>query len=279
MWNFTTLMINSVSGRLQNAYDQLYSREEPDYANVATWCCRMALEHISQSNALYHDTEHTAVATLIGHDMLRGKHYRQGDVSPRDWAHVIVSLLCHDIGYVRGICREDQDGVYTTGLPGEMVRLAPGATDAALMAYHVDRSKRFVMECFEGHPLLDATQLVANIERTRFPVPDAGGYQNTADDPGLVRAADLIAQLAGSKRPRRYAALFAEFEETGVNATFGYTCPEDIQDGASSFYWNAVHPYIGQGLHYLRVTQDGQQWVTDLQAHVFQADQREIACA
>jgi len=26
---------------------------------------------------------------------------------PRDWLHFIISLLCHGIGYVRGICQGD----------------------------------------------------------------------------------------------------------------------------------------------------------------------------
>jgi len=42
-----------------------------------------------------------------------------GSVNPRDWLHFIVSLLCHDIGYVRGICRGDADGQYVTNLAGD----------------------------------------------------------------------------------------------------------------------------------------------------------------
>ena len=37
-------------------------------------------------------------------------------MTPRDWLHFIVSLLGHDIGYVRGICRGDRDGSYVINL-------------------------------------------------------------------------------------------------------------------------------------------------------------------
>src|SRR5262245_23351295 len=63
----------------------------------------------------YHDLGHTICVTLVGQEVLRGKHLREGGVSPRDWLHFITSLLCHDIGYVRGICRNDRQGCYVTG--------------------------------------------------------------------------------------------------------------------------------------------------------------------
>ena len=39
-------------------------------------------------------------------------------------------------------------------------------------------------------------RLKKNIEHTRFPVPDDEAHESTDDFPGLVRAADLIGQLA-----------------------------------------------------------------------------------
>jgi hypothetical protein len=52
------------------------------------------------------------MGTLLRQEILRGKHFREGGVSPHDWLHVIIALLCHDMGYVRGVCREDGDGYY-----------------------------------------------------------------------------------------------------------------------------------------------------------------------
>jgi hypothetical protein len=60
---------------------------------------------------------------------------------------------------------------------------------------------------------LDLPQIEINIEHTRFPVPDDEAHESTDDFPGLVRAADLIGQLADinylRKQPR-YSTNFAK---------------------------------------------------------------------
>ena len=66
-----------------------------------------------------------------------------GGVTPPDWLHFIISLLCNDIGYVRGICQGDGNGFYVTNLAGEKTSLSKGSTDAAMTPYHVARSKLF----------------------------------------------------------------------------------------------------------------------------------------
>ena len=81
-----------------------------------------------------------------GQEILRGRHISVGGVTPHDWLHFIVSLLGHDIGYVRGICRGDGDGSYVINLAGDKVTLPEGATDASMAPYHVARSKLFVRE-------------------------------------------------------------------------------------------------------------------------------------
>jgi hypothetical protein len=80
--------------------------------------------------------------------------------------------------------------------------------------YHVARSKLFVRERFTKAMIdLDLPQIEINIEHTRFPVPDDEAHESTDDFPGLVRAADLIGQLADidylRKQPR-YSTNFAK---------------------------------------------------------------------
>lgn len=80
--------------------------------------------------------------------------------------------------------------------------------------YHVARSKLFVRERFTKAMIdLDLPQIEINIEHTRFPVPDDAAHEFTDDFPGLVRAADLIGQLADinylRKQPR-YSTNFAK---------------------------------------------------------------------
>ena len=86
---------------------------------------RLALETIATSDAAYHDINHTIMVTLVGQEILRGRHISVGSVTPRDWLHFIVSLLCHDIGYVRGVGRGDADGQYVTKFGGRQSK-CPG---------------------------------------------------------------------------------------------------------------------------------------------------------
>jgi hypothetical protein len=44
----------------------------------------MALETIANRDALYHNVEHTILVTLVGQEVLRGKHMREGGVSSED---------------------------------------------------------------------------------------------------------------------------------------------------------------------------------------------------
>jgi len=276
MFNPTEVLIEAFVERLQQEYRRMYGVLEPSYPGIIAWAGRMALENIANSDALYHDVEHTLMVTLVGQEILRGKHVREGGVSPRDWMHFILSLLCHDIGYVRGVCREDRNGVYTTGIDSQTVQVPPGASDAALTPYHVDRGKRFVRERFGEHgAIIDGGVIAVNIERTRFPVPHDDDHQSTDDYPGLLRAADLIGQLASPNHMRKFPALFYEFEETGVNAALGYQNPGDLRANYPAFFWKVVTPYIQDGLRYLRGTETGKQWIANLYAHVFAMEHDE----
>ncbi len=275
MFNPTELLIDAFVKRLQQAYRRTYGNLEGGYASIIGWAGRMALENIANSDALYHNVEHTLMVTLVGQEILKGKHLREGGVMPYDWLHFLISLLCHDIGYVRGVCRDDRPGRYTTGVRDQTVSPPLGATDAALTPYHVDRGKRFVRERFGGHELIDAEIISRNIELTRFPVPDDTDHQDTADYPGLLRAADLIGQLADPHHLRKFPALFYEFEETGTNARLGYRTPEDLRNDYPTFYWSVVNRYIQDGLRHLRVTQEGKQWIANLYAHVFTVEHHE----
>lgn len=275
MFNPTELLIDAFVERLQQAYWRTYGKMEPSFTGIIGWAGRMALENIANSDALYHDVEHTVMVTLVGQEILKGKHLRDGGVTPRDWLHFVISLLCHDIGYVRGVCQEDLEGSYTTGNKGQMITLPTGATDAAMTPYHVDRGKCFIRERFGDNDIIDAEIIAANVELTRFPVPDASDYQGTADYPGLLRAADLIGQLADPRHMRKFPALYYEFEETGTNAKLGYKNPGDLRNDYPTFYWNVVNRYIQDALRHLRVTQQGQQWIANLYAHVFSVEHQE----
>ncbi|WP_214680778.1 hypothetical protein, partial [Escherichia coli] len=86
---------------------------------------RIALECIGNSDALYHNVEHTMLVTLAGHAILRGRALHS-HMSAEDYAHVIIACLTHDIGYVRGLFdADDQDG-YLVNAEGRKVILPRG---------------------------------------------------------------------------------------------------------------------------------------------------------
>lgn len=269
MFNATELLIDSFVRQLKDGYHRTYGGWKSNYEDIIGWVGSMALENIANSDALYHNVEHTILVTLVGQEILRGKHIREGGVSCEDWLHFIISLVCHDIGYVKGVCRSDREGWYATGKNAEMINLPAGSSDAALTPYHVDRAKLFIDERFGGHSLINAEIVKSNIELTRFPVPKAEDHQDTINFAGLLRASDLIGQLSDPRYLKKIGALFYEFEETGVNKALGYRHPGDLRKNYPKFYWSGVYPYVKDGLHYLELTQQGKQIIANLYSNVF----------
>ena len=274
MFNPTELLINTCIEHLIAGYRQTYGNVKPDYADIIGKVGKIVLENIAYSDALYHNVEHTVLVTLVGQEILWGKYIREENVSCSDWLHFIISLLCHDIGYLKGVCRGDRakERVYDTCLDNVLIELPFGSTDASLTPFHVDRGKLFIEERFGSHELIDAEAVKLNIELTRFPVPADEDHSDTVNYPGLVRAADLIGQLGDPRYLQKISALFYEFEETGANKTLGYRNPGDVRSNYPSFYWNVVYPYIQPALSYLELTLKGKRIIAHLYANVFQAE-------
>jgi hypothetical protein len=59
-------------------YGQVYGVLEPAYPDIIAFVGRLALENISDSDAPYHDMNHTIMVTLVGQEILHGKHTREG---------------------------------------------------------------------------------------------------------------------------------------------------------------------------------------------------------
>jgi hypothetical protein len=230
---------------------------------------RLALDCIGNSDALYHNVEHTMLVTLVGYDIMSGRALLM-PTSASDYAHVIAACLFHDIGYVRGILKRDGADGCVIDSRGGKAPLARGSSDAALMPYHVDRSMLFVKERIAQRELLDADRISSAIEFTRFP-PVHG--PNDKDSEGfLVRAADLIGQLGDPHYLRKANALYHEFEEVGMNRKLGYASPADLTDRYPQFYWSSVSAHIQPAVRYLNVTSSGRQWIANLYSNVFRAE-------
>jgi hypothetical protein len=222
MFNATTLLADALGRHLAETYQRIYGGREPEYGRLLDGAGKLIIEQVANSDALYHNANHTAHATLVGEAILHGRLLRK-PVEPTDWLHFMLALLGHDIGYVRGVCPGDEGDRFIIDEAGATVTLRRGASDAALAPYHVDRSKIAVRARLKSTPQIDAERIAQAIEMTRFPIPDDGKHEDTDTEAGLVRAADLIGQLADPLYLRRLNALYYEFTETGMADRCGYT--------------------------------------------------------
>jgi hypothetical protein len=265
MFIATTLLADAFGRHLAETYQRIYGGEKPEYGRILDSAGKLVIERIANSDALYHNTNHTTLAALVGEAILRGRLLSQ-PVYPADWLHLILALLAHDIGYVRGACPGDGPDRFVIDETGTTISLPRGASDAALAPYHVDRSKIVVRARFKDLPDVDGERIARAIEYTRFPVPCDGDHDETDTEPGLARAADLIGQLGDPLYLRRLNALYHEFEENGL---CGYASPADMADKYPAVFWKSVEPFIGPALRYLELTIEGKQWIANLYSHVF----------
>ena len=237
---------------------------------------RLAVDCIGNSDALYHNVEHTMLVTLAGYDILRGRRLLT-ETNASDFAHLIVACLFHDIGYVRGILNGDSADGYIVDAKGNKAKLPRGSSDAALLPYHVDRSKLFVINRLSNIKSLDATRVANAIEFTRFP-PSHGAEDSDSEEGMLVRAADLIGQLGDPHYLRKANALYYEFEEVGMNKQLGYASPADLIDHYPQFYWRSISAHIQCAIRYLNVTSSGRQWIANLYSNIFRAERELSVC-
>jgi hypothetical protein len=97
MFNPVQIVIDAFVEQLHEQYEQVYGVLEPGYPGIIGFIARLAMENIANSDAPYHDMNHTIMVTLVGQEILRGKHISEGGITPREWLHFIISLPCHDM--------------------------------------------------------------------------------------------------------------------------------------------------------------------------------------
>ncbi|MGI9353851.1 MAG: metal-dependent phosphohydrolase [Rhizobiaceae bacterium] len=271
MFNPVSIIASELSDNLVETYRECYGGWKPGYGELLASGAKLVMERLGNSNALYHNVEHTLMVTLCGQQIMRGR-LLSGNVEPEDWLHFITALLVHDIGYLRGICSGDTEDSFVIGEDGENVSPRRGASDAFLTPYHVERGKIYVRERFSGSKFIDGERLADMIEMTRFPIPQGPEYQAIDSEGALVRAADLIGQMGDPFYHRKSNALFAEFVESGTAASLTYETPADLTDKYPEFFWTHVEPFIGPAVDYLRLTTDGKTWIANMQSNIFQAE-------
>ena len=272
MITLPTLAANALEEFLRTFMRRAFGSSQTELGEFVPSAARIALECIGNSDALYHNVEHTLLVTLAAHEIFCGRMLHTHQTAD-DYAHIIIACLAHDIGYVRGLFKQDDADGFVIDAAGRKVTLPRGSSDASLMPYHVDRSKLYVMERIKHIVPLDTQRVAVAIEGTRFP-PIEG--QQHGEEASIVRAADFIGQLGDPNYLRKANALYHEFEEVGMNRHLGYDSPADIVNRYPQFYWNSVAPHIQTEIGYLNRTTRGRQWIANLYGNVFRAE-RDIA--
>ena len=270
MFTIPELTANALGSHLAEQMHRRFGSTDAGLIERVESAARLAIDCIGNSDALYHNVEHTMLVTLVGYDILRGRQLLM-ETNASDFAHLIFACLFHDIGYVRGVLKGDSIDGYIVDAKGNKAELPRGSSDAALLPYHIDRSKLFVMDRWARIKDIDATRVANAIEFTRFP-PTHGADDSDSEEGMLVRAANLIGQLGDPQYLRKANALYYEFEEVGRNKEFGYTSPADLTDLYPKFYWSTVSAHIQSATRYLNVTSNGRRWIANLHSNIFRAE-------
>lgn len=273
MFDANRVLIDAFVSKARQAYRETFPDVGAELEGGLERAARIALTALRNCDCPYHDLEHTLLVTDAGIEILRGRQLALGNVSPSTWLQAVTALLFHDLGYLRGLLGDDGDGTYVADENGRRVTPPPGATDAFMMPYHVARGRLFVTERFAGDPVIDGVAVASYIEMTRFPVPDEPFYQQIDTVGALVRAADLIGQMADPGYPMKQARLFAEFQETGEASRLGYHNPAELRADFPTFFYGQVYPYLPPALDYLGRTTEGGQWIANLVCHLHNARQ------
>ena len=100
------LAAEALGSSLASDMNNRFGATRADLTHLVSSVARLALECIGNSDALYHNVEHTMLVTLAMNDILKGRSLLLA-TSPEDYAHLIIACLLHDIGYVRGILAGD----------------------------------------------------------------------------------------------------------------------------------------------------------------------------
>jgi hypothetical protein len=268
MFDSNRVLIEAFIAATRQAYREIFPNLDAEHAAGLERAARTALVTLRRCDCAYHDLEHTLLVTDAGIAILRGRQLAQGDLTPSSWLQAVVAMLFHDLGYLRGLLREDRGDGYLIDESGRRIATPPGATDAFMTPFHVSRGRMFVLERFAKDAVIDAPTVASYIEMTRFPVPLEPVYQELDSIGGLVRAADLIGQMGDPNYPMKQSRLFSEFHEIGEARRLGYENAAELRADFPVFFYRQVHPYLPAALEYLRMTPEGEQWIANLIRHL-----------
>src|ERR1700680_5028718 len=106
MMTLPELAADALEEFLRSYMRRRFGSSQTHLVDLVPACARVALECIGNSDAVYHNVEHTMLVTLVGYDIMKGRSLL-ASTSASDYAHLIAACLFHDIGFVGGILTGD----------------------------------------------------------------------------------------------------------------------------------------------------------------------------
>ena len=251
-----------LEGLIEDRFTAHYGNTEGPLLGLMKDALTTSMEIINGTDALYHNCEHTVMVSLAGQDILAGKIALGDQVSAQQWATYVISLLFHDVGYIKRLLSGDTVDHVVVDQSGATQTLPHGATDAALTLFHVDRGMAFVAQKYASCRLLDVSAILENIENTRFPPPAqvlAAPCSRTRW-PDMVRAADLIGQLAEPNYLQKLPALYEEYVECGTAQSMGLQDYRGLLIKFPEFFSKVVSNLVAEAFDALAAAPDGARW-------------------
>ncbi|MGA8801472.1 MAG: metal-dependent phosphohydrolase, partial [Pseudolabrys sp.] len=90
------LAAEALGSHLAEHMGRRFGSTDPDLVELVQSAARLAVDCIGNSDALYHNVDHTMLVTLVGYDILRGRRLL-AETNASDFAHLIIACLYHDI--------------------------------------------------------------------------------------------------------------------------------------------------------------------------------------
>jgi hypothetical protein len=257
---------STLSTAIESQFRRRFDGRERALRETVLESADFAMTTLARADTQYHNSEHTFIVALAGLDILCGKAELSDPIDAEDWATYVISLLFHDIGYLKRLFPADSASAVIANAEGGIFPLGPGATDASLTRIHVDRGMAFVREHFKNSRTIDVRRVVHNIENTRFPPPPEvrDTPRSRLSWPDMVRAADLIGQLADPNYLRKLPALYEEFLECGTAEVMGLKNYHGLLEQFPNFIGNMIRPLVGEGFDALAAAPNGQRWINSL---------------
>src|ERR1700724_3280616 len=98
MMTLPELAASALEELLRSFMRRFYGSAQMQLVEIVPSAARIALECIGNSDALYHNVEHTLLVTLAGHEIFCGRALLKPP-TPSDYCNFIVACLTHQIGY------------------------------------------------------------------------------------------------------------------------------------------------------------------------------------